>query len=317
MKHDYKVIFTLVLIFLLSQFMGIFIMSNYIPSLIETEDGVVEVKSDLKLTTSDQEFSSGYEVIISMIVALLIGTGLILVLRRFKLHKVWKGWFLLSVTFCLSISITPFFRNVSLQYISTFIFIGCFGLAYWKIYKSNFFIHNFTEIFMYGGLASMFVAIEQLDLKIAFILLGLISLYDMYAVWKSKHMVKLAEFQKESKVFAGLMVNYNKKSGELVLSQDKLKQETETKAHKKKKTSNIKTAILGGGDIGFPLIFTGAVMKPMFYNNVIPLKIFIIPIFVSLALTWLFIYGKKDRYYPAMPYLSAGCIVGYLVMLLF
>jgi presenilin-like A22 family membrane protease len=37
----------------------------------------------------------------------------------------------------------------------------------------------------------------------------------MYAVWKSKHMVSLANFTAESKVFAGLLVPYDKSSGSI------------------------------------------------------------------------------------------------------
>ena len=38
------------------------------------------------------------------------------------------------------------------------------------------------------------------------LLLALISVYDVIAVFKSKHMVSMANFQTESKVFAGLAV---------------------------------------------------------------------------------------------------------------
>ncbi|MEK6817074.1 MAG: hypothetical protein AABY09_05645, partial [Nanoarchaeota archaeon] len=75
------------------------------------------------------------------------------------------------------------------------------------------------------------------------------------------------------------------------------------------------TAILGGGDIGFPLMFAAVVMKEMdlgFYNY----KTFLIPLAVSLALLALFMYGKDKKFYPAMPYVTAGCLIGYLILLL-
>ena len=40
----------------------------------------------------------------------------------------------------------------------------------------------------------------------ASILLVLISLYDMYAVWKSRHMVAMAKFQSSSNLFAGISI---------------------------------------------------------------------------------------------------------------
>ena len=76
--------------------------------------------------------------------------------------------------------------------------------------------------------------------------------YDAYSVWKSKHMIKMAKFQAKSKVFAGLLVPYKKNR-------------EESKLPKKGKVSfkGVKTAILGGGDVAFPLLFIGAVMKSM------------------------------------------------------
>ena len=81
------------------------------------------------------------------------------------------------------------------------------------------------------------------------------------------------------KVFAGLLIPYDKK----------------------------KAAILGGGDIGFTLLFSVVVFR------FLGLSALVIPLFVGLALFGLLVYGKKNRYYPAMPYLSAGCLAGYFV----
>ena len=73
-----------------------------------------------------------------------------------------------------------------------------------------------------------------------------------------------------------------------------------------------KDAILGWGDIGFPLLFAGVVLKTSGY-----LDAFIIVIASTLALLGLFIWSKKNRFYPAMPFLAAGCFLGYFLGLLF
>ena len=81
----------------------------------------------------------------------------------------------------------------------------------------------------------------------------------------------------------------------------------------------MKTAILGGGDIGFPLLFAGVVMKGLMLDNSLMvgfLKTLIIPVVVSIALFLLFVKGQKDKFYPAMPVLSAGCFIGYGILLL-
>ena len=46
------------------------------------------------------------------------------------------------------------------------------------------------------------------------------------------------------------------------------------------------------------------------------LKISLIPLFTAFALLWLLMLAKKDKFYPAMPFVAVGCFVGYGVMLL-
>jgi presenilin-like A22 family membrane protease len=80
-----------------------------------------------------------------------------------------------------------------------------------------------------------------------------------------------------------------------------------------------KTAILGGGDIVFPLIFTGAVMNGLILNGLTKSAAFmqasIIILTTTIALALLFIYAKKGKFYPAMPFVTAGCLVGWVIVL--
>jgi len=176
-------------------------------------------------------------------------------------------------------------------------FILAVLLAAYKIFRPNIYIHNLTEMFIYGGIAAIFVPV--LNVASAAVLLILISIYDAYAVWKSKHMIKLAKFQTQSKVFAGLFIPYMKKT------------KTKPKAAKIVKQKKIKTAILGGGDIAFPLLFAGAVLKTTPF-----LTTLIIPVAVTTSLLFLFLKSEKGKFYPAMPFLSVGCFVGYGIIAL-
>ena len=72
----------------------------------------------------------------------------------------------------------------------------------------------------------------------------------------------------------------------------------------------VKTAVLGGGDMGFPLLFAAVVQR------VYGASALVVPIFAGIALLLLLLASKKDRFYPAMPFLSAGCFVGLGVALL-
>ena len=289
MKHTLKITSMLILLFFLSQVVGLAITNQYIDHEKTAETGVTaweELPYEIERPPVDESSSFIY-----IIIAVLFGTGLLMLLIKFKKVNLWKFWFFISVVMCLTIALKPFMEQEIALAIS-------FVFALFKVVKPNIFIHNITEVFIYGGIAAILVPI--MNLYAAFMSLILISIYDAYAVWKSKHMVTLAKFQTSSKVFAGLSIPYKMP-----------KKEDKKKAGRVVKIEKIKTAILGGGDIAFPLIFAGVVMK-----NTGFLTSLIIPVFVSAALLILMIKSKKDKFYPAMPFLSLGCLAGYGFILL-
>ena len=162
-----------------------------------------------------------------------------------------------------------------------------------------------TEIFVYTGIT--IIILPLLNVNAAIILLVLISIYDMIAVWKSKHMIKMAKFQLKSKMFAGLSMNYSVPK--------------KTKGKRKLKKSETKNAILGGGDIAFPLIFGAAVMEHLItvvgLTKLMALFLsFSITLGAGLGLLLLFLYSKKDTFYPAMPFISMGCFAGWGLILI-
>ncbi len=294
MKHTLKVTLVIVFLFFMAQVIGLAVTNAYIDhkATLEKGEAVFEkLPYDIERPPVEQRGS-----FIFIMTAVLIGTVLVLLLIRFKKTFLWKVWFFLAVVLSLSIAFSAFID----PYIA---FVISLVLAGYKIFKPNVFIHNITEVFVYGGLAAIFVPI--MNLFAVFLLLIFISAYDFIAVFKIKHMVAMAKFQTKSKVFAGLLIPYKRGEGE-----EKAKKGV--KAEKE-----VKTAILGGGDIGFPLLFAGVVMKGLMLNNSILtgfLKTLIIPVVVSVALFLLFAKGRKDKFYPAMPFLTAGCFIGYFLV---
>jgi len=290
MKHTALITLILVGVFFLSQVVGMVITEQYIGERVLNETtGKVTItyeKLPLDMERPEIEESKSYLFILG---AVLLGTAIVLLLVKFRGFKLWKMWFFLSVALCLTIAFAAFVPQI------VAVLLGI-GVALLKIYKPNFIIHNLSEVFVYGGLAAIFVPI--MNLYAVVILLILISVYDMIAVWQSKHMVKMAQFQTESKVFAGISIPYQiPKGGKAV----------EGKGRKVKE--EIKSAILGGGDIGFPLLFAGVLMKSMSFA-----KVLIVPVVVSLALLLLLLMAKKDKFYPAMPFITIGCFVGYGIL---
>ena len=181
-------------------------------------------------------------------------------------------------------------------------FSVCFILAFFKVVRPNIWIHNITELFIYAGIAIIFVPL--LDILWVTLLLLAISAYDMFAVWRSKHMISLAEFQTKSRAFAGVLLSYKVKL-------KSIGKKTETGEDEEQRN-----AVLGGGDIAFPMIFAGVVMNSMIESGVHTkafafLYSLIIPVIVAVFLLVLLVEARSDRFYPAMPFLTAGCFIGY------
>jgi len=244
--------------------------------------------------------------------SILLMTAILLILIKFQLGNLWKYGFFLAVLFSLAVAFGVYVN----KYIAI---IAALVLAYFKVFKPNPYTHNIVEIFLYAGIAIL--VLPLLNIYSAIGLLIVISLYDMYAVWKSKHMIKLAKFQSENRAFAGFAIPYARPE-KIVKKEIKVKAARKIKAKEKvKEEMKPKIAILGGGDIGFTLIFASVVMEMLIKSmGVAKIAAFfyslIVVVCVTIALALLFIFSKKDRFYPAMPFLSAGCLIGYIIVIL-
>lgn len=300
MKHTFKITIALVLFFFMSQFAGLLIINHYIDHKKTIEAKEIVMKP-LPYGLERPEVKNQSYSFIYITAAILIGTILVLLLVKFNKPLIWKFWFFVTVWLTLSIAFAAFVNSVTAAVIALL-------LAILKIYKPDMIIQNISEIFIYGGLAAIFVPI--LNIFAAFMLLIAISVYDYLSVYKTKHMIRLARFQSKTKVFAGLFIPYGK--GEINVKEN-IKPEL-----KKRKIAPQRVAVLGGGDIGFTLIFAGVVMKGLMLKETIFigfLKTLIIPVIASLALLFLLIKGQENKFYPAMPILSVGCFLGYLIVL--
>ena len=303
MKHTPKVIIALVSFFFLAQFTGLLVVNHYIDHKKTVETKKIEWQP-LPYNLERPEVKNQSASFIYITIALLIGTLLVLLLIKFNKPFIWKLWFFLTVWLTLSIAFAAFINNIVAAMLAL-------AISALKLCKPNAIIQNMSEIFIYGGLAAIFVPI--INLFAAFMLLIVISIYDFVAVYKTKHMIEMAKFQSESKVFAGLLIPYGKNNMAKGITSPKsgIKKDG-GKIHKKS------VAVLGGGDIGFTLIFAGVVMKGLMLQETVLagfLKTLIIPVFVSLALLFLLLKGQHNKFYPAMPVLSLGCFIGYLAVL--
>ena len=316
MKHTWRITLILVAIFFITQVFGIFTVSQNIEVKKDIVTGEINIEHKETIVGEPPKSESGFQSITIITIAIIIGTLLLLLFIKLKLGRLWKYWYVAAVIMTIAITLGVYvtfgdkIRILFFNLNQIILLTAAVILAWYKIYKKNVFVHNITEILIYTGIAVLFVRMFEGWLWAALLLLIIISLYDMFAVWKSKHMIKIAKYQTKSKMFAGLSIPYKLPS--------KAKEDLKAKQPKK----GIKTAVLGGGDIAFPLIFSGSVMSDLIIKHGIEKTsavalTSIISVTVTLALLFLLIKAEKDKFYPAMPFLTTGCIVGYLIILLF
>jgi len=292
MKHPTNITLLLLGLFLLSQLIGLLVLSQYL-----------QTGQDLPLGLAMPDIS-GEEALAFMLVSIAISTIVILLLIRFNLTLLIKAWMFLGVVMLLTVSLSALMTPLY-----AFVLAVLFGV--FKVFKFNVYLHNISELFIYGGLAVLFSPI--LNIPSAIGLLIIISVYDMIAVWKSKHMVYMAKGIMATKYFPGISVPYNNSQPKV---SDKMDKTIDAVSEKRERSMG---AILGGGDMAFPLIFSGVVLQGLLLSHSLLESLFltaIIPIFATLALATLFAISEKKKFYPAMPFVAVGCLIGYFIITL-
>lgn len=223
---------------------------------------------------------------------------------KFRIEVILKGWFFVVVSIALFLTFLAFEKivpfTISLETALVFAAVLALPLAFIKVYKRNFLIHNITELFVYPGIALIFVSI--LNIATAVILLIIISAYDMWAVWHSGVMQKMARYQiNKLQIFAGFFLPYASK-------QVKEKIKKMKKSELKKTKIKINLAILGGGDVIFPIIAAGVVFLA---RGLVPALM--VTLGATIGLSYLFFLAKKKRYYPAMPFITIGILIAMIL----
>ena len=308
MKHNIKITTILVVMFLITQLIGIAIVGFY-----NSPDNILPY--GMEPPQEIQEKPQGFSILFAFVLAI----GLFFLLTKINATKLIRIWFFIVTIIALALSLNAiltvsdiFFFNSYLPYISLMAVIIGIPLAYIKIFKRNVIIHNLTELFIYPGIAAVFVPI--LNIIWIILLLFLISLYDIWAVWHTEFMQKMAHYQMNNlRIFTGFFIPYagKKQKEKIKLLKQKYKNKSEKEMEKafRKERIKVNLAILGGGDVIFPIIAAGIFFKV--FNSVIPALI--IALFSTIALLILFILARKGKFYPAMPFLTIGIYLGMIV----
>lgn len=310
----------LLAMFVATQLIGLYVIhSDPFHISQQLSNGTIETKENPALSwiqPPEVKEESDFGVYLSsMVIAFIFAIVILFLLTKFHIDFILRIWFFSVVAIALSLSFTAllpeviYFLNPIIYY--TIPIIAAIPLAFIKIFKRNFIVHNLTELLIYPGIALIFVSI--LNFWSILILLLLISGYDVWAVWHSGIMQKMAKYQiNKLKVFSGFFVPYISKKLRMQLKKMK-------KSKIKNKKIKVNIAILGGGDVVFPIITAGVIFKTasvnlpfglVFNGGLLP-AIFVIA-GATLGLGLLFMFSEKKKFYPAMPFITAGILLGML-----
>lgn len=305
MKHKLKITIIILLMFLLTQFIGLYVANYYSSEKVDSNGIIQNVQAPhlpYGLNTPNQE-QGDFEKFFSILISFVIALSLIFLLTKYNSEIIIKLWFFIVVIMALGISFSSFIP-ANLKYSSYVILIIAILLSYFKTYKRNLLVHNFTELFIYPGIAAVFIPLLNIYTIVS--LLILISAYDIWAVWHSGIMQKMAKFQIENVgIFSGFFIPYASKS---IKAKIKKMKATLSKSKLKKKKLRVNVAILGGGDVVFPIITAGVILKTI---GLIP-SFFVVFGAVS-GLAYLLFFSEKKQFYPAMPFITIGMFLGIII----
>jgi len=166
-------------------------------------------------------------------------------------------------------------------------------LIFWWLKKPSILIQDLCLILGIAGVGSILGL--SLAPQIVVLLLVTFSIYDFIAVYKTKHMVKMAKEMIESKAILALVVPPNILG--LRASLEEIK-------------PGGKFLILGGGDIIFPLLLCVSLVPQGILSPLIVAIFSLIGLFTGF---YFFISQKVRQPIPALPPIAVFSIIGFLI----
>ena len=296
MKHNFKVTAILVIMFLITQIIGLYVVSSY--------NNGIDLPYGMEPPEELEQEPQGIQIIIAFIIAIT----LFFVLIKINAETFIKLWYYTVTVLAIGLSLTVIFIRLNLINHASFIaLLIAIPFAYYKIFKKHLIIHNLTELIVYPGIAAVFIPLINVTWII--ILLFLISIYDIWAVWQTQFMQKMAKYQiNKLQFFTGFFIPYADKKEKTKIRMIREKYANKPKLMEQKfNKANIRVslAILGGGDVIFPIITAGVFYKYFGLNSA-----YMIIGSSTLALLFLFTIAKKGKFYPAMPFITIGIYLG-------
>jgi len=216
--------------------------------------------------------------------------SLILIIYFFK-YKKGKGIFFKGI-FLLAIGFGNFFF-FGLWLPDIFLFILLTLLIIFLLKRPSLIVHDLALIFAIAGIgAGLGLSFTP---EMVILLLLIFSIYDFIAVYKTKHMIKMAKEMITHGAILGIVVP---------------QKISDLKAHLKEVKAGGKFLILGAGDIVFPLILAVSLIPQGILASLIVAFFALVGFFIGFLI---FLSKKIHTPMPALPPIALFSIIGYLL----
>lgn len=221
----------------------------------------------------------------------VIAVAVLFVSRRKRVaHYLFKFFLILVVFSGTQVVLGTFFPfpwNLAAAVFLTLLFAG-----------GKVLFHDLGIIFGIGGIGAIFGL--SISVEFGLILLVALSLYDIIAVYVTKHMVTMARSMIESGAVFGFLIPFEFKG--FFYSKDQAKTGV-----------GEKFMILGSGDIGLPLIFVSSLVRISLSSAIITAVFSLLGLFLTHIL---FMNQGQRKAMAALPPIATMTIIGYLISML-
>lgn len=176
---------------------------------------------------------------------------------------------------------TSFLARLAVASISALSFYWCVMQMResWEWTRRLMWVSNIYIIIVTTFVAAQFS--QMMAWYVALALLAVAAIYDGIAVWKTKHMQSMAMQFIDRRIIPGIAIAKKQKN---------------------------KFAILGGGDVFFIVLVAGSAV------TISMDAMFAVAGGMLAALAILFVIGNPKKFYPALPFLFAGALVGFAIV---
>lgn len=305
-----KTVLTIILIFLIIQIIGLYVGKEYIGTINQAiESGELEKRPEIIPGVNPERaensfFLFGYIIVTTIVILLIIrirksflrGVEAFVVfisswvtflfLIPFPIQIVWENFidYLLSPLGSMGFILFNFLTLSSL-----FALI----LTAWKFFRPSIISQNVAAIFSGSGVGALLGATLGIIPCILFMMI--LSVYDFVSVFITKHMVKMAKAITERPMAFTIAAPHKFEKPKYI----------PTKKAKKK----IHIFQLGLGDIVIPLMFSVSILNKftIFHSIISMIGSLIGLLFLTFYIT------RKPQALPALPFVCAGALAGYLV----